>query len=81
MNKSIVLAAVIGLTAVAGVSAMHHTGDKKPAHGKMTAEQKQAHHLDMLAETIKGSWRDPKNPARCISPSLRHPGFFRRDAA
>jgi predicted methyltransferase len=77
MNKSILFAAAIGLTVVTGASATHHSGENKPANGKMTAEQKQAHHLEMLAETIKGSWRDPKNTPR---DAYRRPygtlGFF-----
>lgn len=77
MKKSLLLLAVAGCLVAGGLSAMHHTGDKKQAHGKMTAEQKQAHHLEMLQETINGNWRDPKNTVR---DAYRRPygtlGFF-----
>lgn len=58
------LFAAIGLCAGTAV-ADHHTD-----HGKMSAEQKQAHHQDMLQETINGSWRSEANKAR---DAFRHP--------
>ena len=43
----------------------------------MSAEQKAAHHREMLQDILKGDWRDPKNTAR---DQYRHPmetlGFF-----
>lgn len=60
-----VLLAVIGLCAGAGVAADPHA-----EHGKMSAEQKQAHHQDMLREVLAGSWRSDTNKAR---DQYRHP--------
>jgi predicted methyltransferase len=75
--KSLPLILAAGLLASASAAAMHHTGGKQSEHGKMSAEQMQAHHLEMLQETIKGSWRDPKNTVR---DQYRRPygtlGFF-----
>ena len=60
-----VLLAVVGLCAGGGAAADQHA-----EHGKMSAEQKQAHHQDMLQEAINGSWRSDANKAR---DAYRHP--------
>lgn len=59
------LFAVACLCAAGGVAADHHAD-----HAKMDAEQKQAHHQDMLQEAIAGSWRSEANKARDV---YRHP--------
>lgn len=77
MKKALWFVTTAGLLAFGSVNAMHHQGQAHSKSAKMSAAQKEAHHLEMLAETVKGSWRDPKNVARDAS---RRPygtlGFF-----
>lgn len=60
-----ILLAAACLCAAGSVAADHHAD-----HGKMSAEQKQAHHHDMLREVLAGSWRSDANKAR---DQYRHP--------
>ena len=68
MKKMPLIFAVTSLLALSTLSA--HSKEQSAEQEKMTPEQMQTHHLEMLQETLKGDWRDPKNLAR---DQYRHP--------
>ena len=67
--KAMPLIFAAGLLASAGLSAHNHDAEKAE-HKKMSAEQMDAHHAEMMQDILKGDWRDPKNTAR---DAFRHP--------
>jgi predicted methyltransferase len=67
--KAMPLILAAGLLAAGSLSAHNHTAENAE-HKKMSAEQMDAHHAEMMQAILKGDWRDPKNVARDV---YRHP--------
>lgn len=66
MKHSALMLTVAGLFATGNLFAHNHTTEET----KMSVAEMSAHHAEMMQETLKGAWRDPKNVAR---DQYRHP--------